>query len=91
MYMHSYKYGFFVLFWIISSYFNYGTWWRDVIREATLKVCIHKRVQAGLSFGFYSFIVSEVCSFLDFSGLFHSALSPAIAIGVYGLLGYYSV
>jgi len=83
MYMHSYKYGFFVLF---SGLFQVilimALWWRDVIREATFEGMHTKRVQAGLRLGFILFIVSEVMFFFGFFwAFFHSALSPAIAIG----------
>ena len=45
-------------------------WWRDVIREATYQGCHTGIVRQGLKYGMLLFIVSEVCLFFLFSGLF---------------------
>jgi len=81
--MHSVKYGFFFL--------NYGLglllicalfWFQDIIVEGTYVGLHTKIVRAGLKRGFIYFLVSEVMLFFGFFwAFFHSALSPAIAVG----------
>lgn len=58
-------------------------WWRDVIREATYQGHHTLVVQKGLKIGMLWFIISEVCFFISFFwAFFHSALSPAVELGV---------
>jgi hypothetical protein len=60
--------------WLISCVIL-AFWWRDVIRDLPLKVCIQK--SSGWNVLGLLFIVSEICFSLDF-GLFYSALAPSI-------------
>lgn len=83
MYMHSYRWGGYVLsFGVFYLLFIAILWWRDVIREATFEGMHTKEVQRGLRLGMILFIASEVMFFFAFFwAYFHSSLSPAIEIG----------
>jgi len=83
MYMHSYKFGGFTLFFgTVNLLLVLALWWRDVIREATFEGMHTKAVQRGLKMGVVLFIVSEVMFFFAFFwAYFHSSLAPAIEIG----------
>lgn len=57
-------------------------WLEDVDAEGTLMGNHTKQVKAGIAFGFYLFIVSEVFVFLSvFWAYFHSSIVPAVEIG----------
>ena len=83
MYMHYYKYGFFLfnlgfLLVILTS----TIWWRDVIREATFEGFHNSYVRKGVKMGMILFILSEVMFFFAFFwAFFHSSLNPTIEIG----------
>jgi len=58
------------------------TWWRDIIREATLEEQHTVAVQRGLRLGMILFIVSEIMFFFAFFwAFFHSSLAPTFNIG----------
>nr|ARH54577.1 cytochrome c oxidase subunit 3 [Platystomos albinus] len=58
-------------------------WWRDVVRESTFQGHHTLKVTLGMRWGMILFITSEVFFFLSFFwGFFHSALSPAIELGM---------
>jgi cytochrome c oxidase subunit 3 len=62
--------------------FFMGLWWRDVVREGLFMGNHTFRVQAGLRYGMFLFILSEVCFFVAFFwAFFHSSLSPTVEIG----------
>lgn len=57
-------------------------WWRDIIREGTLKGHHTLAVQKGLRYGMILFIVSEVMFFFAFFwSFFHASLAPTIELG----------
>lgn len=57
-------------------------WWRDVDREVVYGGFHTNRVQAGMKFGFFLFILSEIIFFFSFFWrFFHSSLAPDISIG----------
>ena len=67
LYIHNYllgsilfKAGFFLLIFVMY------TWWRDVVREATLEEQHNFSVQRGLRLGMILFIVSEIMFFFAF-------------------------
>lgn len=83
MYLHGFKGGFHLIelalsLLIISS----GSWWRDVIREATIE-CYHtERVLVGLSWGMILFIVSEIMFFFSFFwSYFYFSFNPSFILG----------
>ena len=94
MYLHFYKYGFFVLcfgfyfcffFFFFCFFFLFLVlyfWWLDVIDES-MKACLHSfRVVKNFRYGMILFIISEVMFFFAFFwAFFHSSLSPSIWIG----------
>ena len=58
------------------------SWWRDIIREATLEEQHSIAVQRGLRLGMILFIVSEVMFFFAFFwAFFHSSIAPVYNIG----------
>jgi cytochrome c oxidase subunit 3 len=83
MYMHSYKFGsYFLFFGIFSLLFTVFYWWLDIIRESTYQGHHTKIVQIGLRFGMLLFIISEAMFFFAFFWVFFStSLSPNIEIG----------
>ena len=83
LYMHGYSKGNSLLqFGIFVVLFVMFTWWRDVIREATLEEQHNAAVQRGLRLGMILFIVSEIMFFFAFFwAFFHSSLAPVYNIG----------
>ena len=62
--------------------FTMIVWWRDIIREGTLKGHHTLAVQKGLRYGMILFIVSEVMFFFAFFwSFFHASLAPTIELG----------
>ena len=62
--------------------FSVSSWWRDVIREATLEGCHTSRVLKGLKMGMILFIVSEIMFFFAFFwSYFYFSFNPSIALG----------
>ena len=58
------------------------TWWRDIIREATLGDFHKASVQRGIRLGMLMFIASEIMFFFAFFwGFFHSSIAPSYNIG----------
>ena len=58
------------------------SWWRDIIREATLEEQHSIVVQKGLRLGMILFIASEVMFFFAFFwAFFHSSIAPVYNIG----------
>jgi cytochrome c oxidase subunit 3 len=83
LYMHKFIGGWnlFVSGFLIIFYVMY-TWWRDVIREATLEERHSIAVQKGLRLGMILFIVSEIMFFFAFFwAFFHSSIAPVYNIG----------
>lgn len=83
MYMHSYKFGFLILFLgLISLLMCVSFWWRDIVFEATFELRHTEKVRKGLRLGMVLFIVSEVMFFFGFFwAFFHSSLCPTVEIG----------
>ena len=82
-FMHNYLYShYFLFFSLFTLILCMGTWWRDVIREATFEGQHNSKVQLGLRLGMILFIVSEIMFFFAFFwAFFHSSISPAINLG----------
>merc|ERR1712238_130869 len=83
LYMHKYIGGGQLLItgFITILYVMY-TWWRDIVREATLEEQHTFAVQRGLRLGMILFIVSEIMFFFAFFwAFFHSSLSPVFNLG----------
>ena len=82
-FMHDYLYShYFLFFSLFTLILCMGTWWRDVIREATFEGQHNSKVQLGLRVGMILFIVSEIMFFFAFFwAFFHSSISPAINLG----------
>jgi cytochrome c oxidase subunit 3 len=82
-FMHGYK-GSVSLFFICMFFLLIcmGTWWRDVIREATGQGDHNTKVQLGLRLGVILFIVSEIMFFFAFFwAFFHSSIAPSVFVG----------
>ena len=70
------KFGFFLILYVMYS------WWKDVVREATIEGQHTYSVQNGLKLGVILFIVSEVMFFFAFFwAFFHSSFNPSPLIG----------
>ena len=70
-FMHNYLYShYFLFFAIFTLILCMGTWWRDVIREATFEGQHNSKVQLDLRLGMILFIVSEIMFFFAFFGHF---------------------
>jgi len=66
-FMHNYLYShYFLFFSIFSLLLSMGSWWRDVIREATFEGQHNSKVQLGLRLGMILFIISEIMFFVAF-------------------------
>ena len=83
LYMHGYLNGFFLMrLGFIMIILMMFTWWRDIVREATIEGQHTSRVQSGLRIGMLLFIVSEVLFFFAFFwAFFHSSFNPSPFIG----------
>ena len=83
LYMHKFSGGWDLLesgFWLLILVMF--SWWRDIIREATLEEQHSIAVQRGLRLGMILFIVSEVMFFFAFFwAFFHSSIAPVYNIG----------
>mgnify|MGYP002402357995 FL=1 len=83
-YMNYYKGGYFcfilgILLVILAFFF----WCRDLIRELTFLKRTSLLVESNIRWAFWFFIVSEALLFFSFFwAFFHSALEPAVQIGV---------
>lgn len=83
MYMHKFNGGWnlFVTGFSLIIYMMF-TWWRDIIREATLEDTHTATVQKGLRLGMILFIISEIMFFFAFFwSFFHSSIAPVFNIG----------
>nr|YP_011008405.1 cytochrome oxidase subunit III [Syringoderma abyssicola]WBP70376.1 cytochrome oxidase subunit III [Syringoderma abyssicola] len=83
MFMHNFSGGGQLLsLGVVTILFVMGTWWRDIIREASFEGQHTSAVQEGLRMGMILFIVSEVMFFFAFFwAFFTSSLSPVFNIG----------
>jgi len=83
LYMHNFFGGKFLFFLgFVTILYVMFTWWRDVVREATLEEQHTFSVQRGLRLGMILFIVSEIMFFFAFFwAFFHSSVAPTFNIG----------
>lgn len=83
LYMHKYAGGWnLFVTGFTTIIFVMFTWWRDVIREATLEDRHNSVVQRGLRLGMILFILSEIMFFFAFFwAFFHSSIAPVFNIG----------